>query len=120
MSENKVNGVAVNNGAIVQIAGLAALEVEGVAALSKRPVEMKSFKNVFKTPKTAHSKAIALTVDNGALILDVYINVLDNAKVKTVAENVQVNVKDKVQSMTGNAVARVNVHVADVTVAEAE
>ncbi|MBE6798809.1 MAG: Asp23/Gls24 family envelope stress response protein [Ruminococcaceae bacterium] len=120
MSENKINGVAVNNEAIVQIAGLAALEIEGVAGLAKRPVEIKSLKNAFKTPKTAHAKSIALTVDNGALILDVYLNVLDNVKVKTVAENVQLNVKDKVQSMTGSAVARVNVHVDDVTVAEAE
>lgn len=117
MAENKINGVAVNNEAIVKIAGIAAMEIEGVASLAKRPVELeiKSFKNLFKSPKTQHSKAIALTVDSGALILDVYINVLDNLQVKTVAENVQANVKDKVQSMTGNAVARVNVHVADVT-----
>lgn len=120
MSENKVNGLAINNEAIIQIAGLAVLEIEGVAGLAKRPVEIKNFKKMLKMPKSSHAKSIALSVDNGALILDVYINVLDNVKVKTVAENVQLNVKDKVQSMTGNAVARVNVHVDDVTVASAE
>lgn len=120
MSENKINGLAINNEAIIQIAGLAALEIEGVAGLAKRPVELKNFKRMFNMSKTAHAKSIALAVDNGALLLDVYINVLDTAKVKTVAENVQLNVKDKVQSMTGNAVARVNVHVDDLTVASAE
>lgn len=123
MSENKINGLAINNEAIIQIAGIAALEIEGVAGLAKRPVELKSFKNIkgaLKLPKTSHSKSISLAVDSGALLIDVYINVLDSAKVKTVAESVQLNVKDKVQSMTGNAVARVNVHVDDLTVTAAE
>lgn len=117
MSENK-NGLAINNEAIIQIAGLAALEIEGVAGLSKRPVELKNIKSIMSASRTAHSKSIGLNVDNGAILLDVYINVYEASKVKDVAEAVQSNVKDKVQSMTGNAVARVNVHVDDLTVSE--
>lgn len=117
MSENKTNGLAINNEAIIQITGLAALEIEGVAGLSRRPIELKNLKSIMNSSRTSHSKSIGLNVDNGALLLDVYINVYDSAKVKDVAEAVQTNVKDKVQSMTGNAVARVNVHVDDITVA---
>lgn len=118
MFENKTNGLAINNEAIIQIAGLAALEIEGVSGLSKRPTELKNIKSIVKGSRTSHSKSIDLSVDNGAILLDVYINVYDTAKVKNVAEAVQANVKDKVQSMTGNAVARVNIHVDDVSVAE--
>ena len=117
MSENKI-GLAINNEAIIQIAGLAALEIEGVAGLSKRPIELKNLKSFMSASRTIHSKSIGLNVDNGAILLDIYINVYDTAKVKDVAEAVQVNVKDKVQSMTGNAVARVNVHVDDLTTTE--
>ncbi len=116
MSEKKVNGLAINNDAIVQIAGIATLEIEGVAGLAKRPAELKSLKKVLSVPKNSQSKSISVNVDSGAILLDIYVNVLDTAKVKSVAEAVQLNVKDKVQSMTGNAVARVNVHIVDVTV----
>ena len=73
------------------------------------------FSSIFGN-RNDHSTAIGLSVDNGALLLNVYINVRDDVKVKAVAEEVQKNVKDKVQSMTGNAVARVNVYVDDMIV----
>ena len=46
--------------------------------------------------------------------LCVYIIVAKEANVKQVAEKVQENVKDKVQTMTGTAVTKVNVTVADI------
>lgn len=118
MDNKKTSGLAINNEAIVQIAGIAALEVEGVAGLAKRPVQLKNFKSVMSGSRSSHSKSVELTTDSGVIILDIFITVLDGAKVKTVAETVQHNVKDKVQSMTGNAVAAVNVHVDDLVVEE--
>ncbi len=120
METKKTTGLAINNEAVVQIAGIAALEVEGVAGLARRPVELRNFKSVLSGSRNRHSKSIGFSTDNGAIMLDVFITVHDGIKVKDVAEAVQSNVKEKVQSMTGNAVASVNVHVDDLVLAEEE
>ena len=118
MENKKTSGLAINNEAVIQIAGIAALEVEGVAGLAKRPAQLKNFKSLMSGSRTSHSKSIGFSTDNGAIILDVFITVHDHIKVKDVAEAVQANVKDKVQSMTGNAVAVVNVYVDDLVITE--
>ena len=63
-------------------------------------------KSVFKSVK---AESI-----NGAIKITVYICVDKDAKIRAVAEAVQKNVKEKVQSMTGTAVTRVDVVVADI------
>ena len=118
MENKKTSGLAINNEAVIQIAGISALEVEGVAGLAKRPVQLRNLKSFMNNARNAHSKSVEFTTDNGAIILDIFITVRDNVKVKDVAEAVQTNVKDKVQSMTGNAVASVNVHVDDLVISE--
>ncbi len=118
MENKKTSGLAINNEAVIQIAGIAALEVEGVAGLAKRPAQLKNFKSLMSGSRTSHSKSIGFSTDNGAIILDVFVTVHDHIKVKDVAEAVQANVKDKVQSMTGNAVAIVNVHVDDLVITQ--
>ena len=120
MDNKKTSGLAINNEAIVQIAGIASLEVEGVAGLAKRPIQLRNLKSIMSGARSSHSKSVGFTTDNGAIILEVFITVHDHIKVKDVAEAVQANVKDKVQSMTGNAVAVVNVHVDDLVVSEEE
>ena len=114
------SSLAINNEAIAKIAAMATLEVEGVASLGKRPIELKNVKSVMSGNRNKHSNSIGISVDNGALMFDVFVNINDAAKLKTVAENIQANVKDKVQSMTGNAVARVNVHIEDLCITEEE
>ncbi len=113
MDNKKTSGLAINNEAVIQIAGIAALEVEGVAGLAKRPAQLRNFKSIMSGSRSSHSKSVGFSTDNGAIVLDMFITVYDNIKVKDVAEAVQNNVKDKVQSMTGTAVATVNVHVDD-------
>lgn len=110
----KINsGLAINNEVIAKIAGMAALEIDGVEALGRRPVELKNVKSLLSGSRNDHSSSVGVVVDNGAIMLDLFVKITDVAKLKTVAEAVQANVKDKVQSMTGNAVARVNVHIDD-------
>ena len=118
MENKKTSGLAINNEAVIQIAGIAALEVEGVAGLANRPDQLRNFKSLMNASRTSHSKSVGFSTDNGAIILDIFISVRDTIKVKDVAEAVQENVKDKVQSMTGNAVAAVNVHVDDLVITE--
>ena len=120
METKKTSGLAINNEAVILIAGIAALEVEGVAGLAKRPAQLRNFKSIMSGSRSRHSKSVGFSTDNGAIVLDLFITVYDHIKVKDVAEAVQLNVKDKVQSMTGNAVATVNVHVDDLVIAEEE
>ncbi len=118
MDNTKTSGLAINNEAIVKIAGIAALEVDGVAGLGKRPKQLRNFKSFMNSARTDHTKSVILAVEGGAISLDVFITVNDGTMVKDVAEAVQNNVKDKIQSMTGNNVAAVNVHVEDLIIEE--
>lgn len=113
MDDKKSFGLAINKEVIAQISTTAALEVEGVSGVSSRPLELRRVLkgNIF-------SKSFNVSVDNGAIIIDAYISVKDDARVKKVAEEVQKNVKEKVQTMTGNAVAKVNVYVNDIGIEE--
>ncbi len=118
MEVKKSTGLAINSEVIVQIAGIAALEVEGVAGLAKRPIQLRNWKRLMNASRNVHSKSVGLTSENGAIAIDIFITVYDHIKVKDVAEAVQQNVKDKVQSMTGANVAAVNVTVDDLVVEE--
>lgn len=113
MDQDKKLGLAINSDVIAQIAEMAALEVDGVSAMGTKPVDFKGVKEAF-SKGMPHMRAVNLVIDNGVLILDVYIKVKTNSRIRTVAERVQLNVKEKVQSMTGNAVAQVNVIVSGI------
>ena len=110
--ENNSN-LTINADVIEQMAALAAKEVEGVAGLSEKGVDLKNVLNRGKIFKAVH-----VTEKNGAVALDVHIKIYENANAKQVAEAVQVSIKEKLQSMTGNAITRVDVTVADVEKAE--
>lgn len=103
--------LSVNTEVLEKMAEISAKEVEGVTGIAKRAIDLKGAvknKNAFKGVKVENV--------NGAIKISVYICVKRNAKVKEVAEKVQANVKDKIQTMTGNAVTQVNVHVADIEI----
>ena len=101
-------GLGINTDVIEKMVSLAALEVEGVAAMSSRSLDVKSVLN-----GNSPLKPVKVMVKNGAIDISVYISAKQGFKVKSVAEEVQVNVKDKLQDMTGNAITRVNVNVVD-------
>ena len=114
MSENKIlSGLEINTDVIEKMVTFAALEVEGTASMAKKAVDLKG---IVSTGSAL--KPVKVAVKNGAVDIDVYISVKSSANVKEVAENVQKNVKTKVQDMTGNAITRVNVHIADLEEAE--
>lgn len=113
--ENNKTELSVNTEVLEKMAELAAKEVEGVAGLSKKSIDLKGIiktKNAFKGVKVESI--------NGAIEISVYICVKQNAKAREVAERVQNNIKDKIQTMTGNAVTQVNVIVADIEIEKEE
>ncbi len=113
--ENNKTELSVNTEVIEKMAEIAAKEIEGVAGLSKKSIDLKGIvktKNAFKGVKVESI--------NGAIEISVYLCVKQNAKAKEVAEKVQNNIKDKIQTMTGNAVTQVNVNIADIEIVEEE
>ena len=113
--ENNKTELSVNTEVIEKMAEIAAKEIEGVAGLSKKSIDLKGIvktKNAFKGVKVENI--------NGAIEISVYICVKQNAKAREVAEKVQNNIKDKIQTMTGNAVTQVNVNIADIEIEKEE
>ncbi len=108
MDQQNNSGLAINEEVIAKMADMAALEVEGVAGMTARPIDVKEILG------RSGNKSVKVEIVNGVVDLDVYISVKQSAQVKTVAEAVQLNVKEKIQSMTGSAITRVNVHVTDI------
>lgn len=114
MNNNKTE-LSVNTEVLEKMAEIAAKEVKGVAGLSKKAIDLKGAVKS-KTPL----KSVKVENENGALKINVFICVEKDAFVKDVAEKVQENVKDKIQTMTGTAVTKVNVSIADVALKEEE
>lgn len=94
-----------------KMAEIAACEIDGVVGVVKKAIDIKgAIKN-----KSAF-KGVKVEETNGATQINIYICVADGKPVKEVAEAVQENVKDKLQTMTATAVTKVNVYVADVAI----
>lgn len=107
------SGLSINLDVIESMAAMAALEISGVCSMAAKKVDIKkafSGKSVFKP--------VSAEIKNGAVVIDLNICISKNVNAKQVAEAVQAGVKDKVQSMTSNAVTKVNVNVAAVDLTE--
>ena len=92
------------------IAGLAAVEVQGVAGMSggfaSGVVELLGRKNL--------AKGVKVQVGQKEAAVDVSIIIEYGYKIPEVAGQIQTNVKRAIESMTGLDVVEVNVHVHDV------
>lgn len=98
----------INEDVLAKMASVAATEVEGVYAISTKVTNIKDV-------ATRFGRGVKASVaSDGEITLEVYISVKEGVNIRDVAAHVQQNVKDKVQNMTGSAVSRINVHIADV------
>ncbi|MBQ9769520.1 MAG: Asp23/Gls24 family envelope stress response protein [Clostridia bacterium] len=107
------SGLSINLEVIESMAAMATLEVPGVAAMAAKTVDIRNViarRSVFKP---VHAE-----IKNGAVVINLYITISKTANAKQVGEAVQLSVKDKVQSMTSNAVTKVNVNIAGVDLTE--
>ena len=91
---------------IATIACNAAMEVDGVAAMAQRPI------NIRGVIASGATRSIGVVSNANETVLDVYIRPKMDAHIPTMAEAVQTAVKNAVQSMTGSPVTKVNIHVA--------
>ncbi len=114
MEEKKnLGSIKIANEVVAIIASLAATEIEGVAAMSGGVtggiVEMLGYKKGIKVEAGVEECNIDLSV-----IIDY------GSTIPEVAEQIQINVKQAIESMTGLKVVEVNVHVHDVQFADDE
>ncbi len=112
---NNQTQLSVSTEVIEKMAEIAACEIEGVKGLSKKSIDLKG---AIKAKSVV--KGVKVESVNGAIGINVYLCIDSKADVRKIAESVQNNVKDKVQTMTGTAVTRVNVHIEDIDLIEEE
>lgn len=107
---NDLGVIRIADEVVSTVAGLAAVEVEGVAAMSggwgTDLVEKLGRKNL--------GKGIKVDATGEQTIIDIFIVIEYGYAIPKVAENVQKEVKVAVESMTGLTVSAVNVHVVSV------
>ena len=117
MEKQEYDGaIKIANEVVAIIAGLAATEVEGVAGMSGGfagdIAEMLGRNNL--------SKGVEVEVGDEETTIDLFIVVEYGSRIPDVAWNIQDNVQEAIESMTGLEVLAVNVHVQGVHFTEEE
>ena len=107
--KNKVGGLVISEEVISKIATTAALEIDGVVDMVSK---LATIKDVFKKQRAL--KPVRVKVNDNQLIIDLYISLKSGYRITDICEAVQNNVKQEIQNMTHNAVAKVNVFVEDI------
>lgn len=106
--------VVIADEVISVIAGLAAMEVEGVAAMAGNPTR----ELISKIGKKSLSKGVSVDVLEGVVTVSMVLNLKYGYNVMEISNKVQEKVKVAIENMTGLTVADVNIRVAGVEVDE--
>ncbi len=104
--------VRVANEVIASIAAMAAMEIDGVAALDE--ANARHFGDWIKR-ETAHRGVRVVINGQRAIHLEIFLTVRSGIVLKDVAEKVQDNVIEAVERMLNLDVAEVNVFVSSIT-----
>ncbi|MBO8159200.1 Asp23/Gls24 family envelope stress response protein [Thermosyntropha sp.] len=108
---NEFGVIRIADEVVSTIAGLAAVEVEGVASMSAG----WGTEIVEKLGKKNYGKGIKVEVLDDETKIDIFLSVEFGYPIPEVASNVQKEVKMAVETMTGLKVSEVNVYIAGVT-----
>ena len=105
MENDKKGVIQISDEVISVIAATAAQEIDGVAKLVVPGGGIFGKKN---------SRGVELEIVDGVVSANVNIMALYNCKIRDVAQKVQENIKNTIETMTGLSVGTVNVVVADI------
>jgi len=108
---NEFGTIRIADEVVATVAGLAAVEVEGVAAMSGG----WSTDLVEKLGKKNFGKGIKVEVINDETKIDIFLVIEFGYPIPQVAADVQREVKQAVETMTGLNVTMVNVHIVGVS-----
>ncbi len=113
---NEIGSIRIADEVVATVAGLAAVDVEGVSSMSggwgTDLVEKLGRKNF--------GKGIKVEVTDNETKIDIYLIIEYGYPIPNVAETVQKEVKMAVESMTGLKVSAVNVNILGVSLKKAE
>lgn len=113
---NDIGSIRIADEVVATVAGLAAIDVEGVATMSGG----WGTDLVEKLGKKNFGKGIKVEVAENDTKIDIYLIIEYGYPIPTVAETVQKEVKMAVESMTGLKVSAVNVHIQGVLMKKTE
>ena len=99
MEDNKFGQVKISNDVIATIAGLAALEVEGIETTATL------------TDKLLKNNGVKIQIEEEDVNLDVMVTIKYGMSIPDTAFKVQENVKNTVETMTGLKVSQVNIYI---------
>ena len=112
VTTDKLGTISYADGVIAIIAGLAAMEIPGVAGMSggitNDLAEMLGRKNL--------TKGVKVEVGNEEAAVDLLVIMEYGVRISEVAKNIQENVKSAIETMTGLRVVEVNVRVQGVNI----
>lgn len=114
--EHNHGTILISDDVVATIAGLAALETEGVASMSKGISEGLSKRLSGKNAQ------LGVSVDVGQVETSIHLRVIlqYGMLIQDVCQQLQINVKDAVETMTGLRVVEVNVKVEGIAFKEDE
>ena len=112
--EENLGEVKIADEVVAIIAGLAAMEVDGVSSMAGNATK----ELINKFGRKSLSKGVKVDVLEGIVTVSMAMNIKFGYSIKDVTEKVQEKVKTAIENMTGLEVADVNIRVAGVDVPE--
>ena len=100
MENNNFGQVKISNDVIATIAGLAALEVEGVETIT-----------TFTDKLLKNNNGVKIQIEDEDVNLDIMVLIDYGISIPDIALKIQENVKNTVETMTGLKVSQVNIHI---------
>ena len=113
-ADESLGEVKIADEVVAMIAGLAAMEVEGVASIAGNATRELTTRLGMKSL----SKAVKVDVLEGVVTVSLSLNLKYGYSIKDITTKVQEKVKAAIENMTGLEVADVNIRVAGVDVPE--
>lgn len=107
-NDGEVGSIRISDEAIAVIAGLAALEQEGVASMAQGTVD--SFAEMLGV-KAAQRRGVRVEVANEEVSIELNLYVEFGVDIPSVCQKVQDRVREAVEEMTGLTVSAVNISV---------
>ena len=113
-NEEKFGEVRIADEVVAMIAELAASEVEGVASMAGGATR----ELIEKLGRKSLSRGVRITMENNQLFISLAVNIRFGYSVPDTCAKIQERVRTAVETMTGLEVAKVNIKIVNVTLAE--
>ncbi len=112
VSEDKIGNVKISTEVVATVAGIAAGEIKGVAGMNGSA--LGGIADILGGKKNK-GKGVKVELGEDSCVLDLYIVVDYGVRIPDIAWEVQENVKNSVESMTGMTVEKINIHIEGVS-----